>query len=82
MFDGTGFSYPAGYPEGGLGLTENNNGKIIASRVYFRSWDPPADGEENPWPGTTGTPTGPTPPPPPAVTWSRMQPTAASRCRR
>ena len=55
MFDGTGFDYPAGYPEGGLGFAENNNGKIIASRAYFRSWDPPASGEANPWPGVTGT---------------------------
>jgi len=55
MFDGTGFSYPPGYPVGGLGLTENNNGKIIASRAYFRTWDPPAPGDENPWPGENGT---------------------------
>ncbi len=55
MFDGTGYSYPPGFPAGGLGLTANNNGKIIASRVYFRSWDPPAAGDENPWPGTNGT---------------------------
>jgi len=58
MFDGTGYSYPAGYPAGGLGLTANNNGKIIASRVYFRAWDPPSPGDENPWPGTLGTPHG------------------------
>ena len=55
MFDGAGYSYPAGYPPNGLGMTENNNGKIIASRVYFRTWDPPAPGDENPWPGTQGT---------------------------
>ena len=55
MFDGTGYSYPPDYPVGGLGLTANNNGKIIASRVYFRSWDPPSAGDENPWPGTQGT---------------------------
>jgi len=55
MFDGTGYSYPAGYPAGGLGLTANNNGKIIASRVYFRTWDPPSEGDENPWPGVNGT---------------------------
>jgi len=54
MFDGTGFSYPFGFPEGGLGLTANNNGKIIASRAYFRSGDPPAPGDENPWPGENG----------------------------
>ena len=58
MFDGTGYSYPPGYPAGGLGLTANNNGKIIASRVYFRTWDPPSAGDENPWPGTQGTPHG------------------------
>jgi len=55
MFDGTGWSYPAGYPANGLGLTSNNNGKIIASRAYFRWWDPPAAGDENPWPGDNGT---------------------------
>lgn len=55
MFDGTGYSYPPGYPAGGLGLTANNNGKIIASRVYFRAWDPPSAGDENPWPGVKGT---------------------------
>jgi minor extracellular serine protease Vpr len=58
MFSGVGYSYPAGYPAGGLGLTANNNGKIIASRVYFRPWDPPSAGDENPWPGTQGTPHG------------------------
>lgn len=58
MFDGTGFSYPPDFPPNGLGLTENNNGKIIASRAYFRSWDPPAPGDENPWPGENGTPHG------------------------
>ncbi|MCZ7568111.1 MAG: S8 family serine peptidase [Ardenticatenaceae bacterium] len=52
MFDGTGYSYPAGYP---LGDGRNNNGKIIASRAYFRTWDPPSAGDENPWPGTNGT---------------------------
>ena len=55
MMDGTGYEYPAGYAPNGLGLTANNNGKIIASRVYFRSWDPPAPGDENPWPGENGT---------------------------
>ena len=55
MFDGAGYSYPADFPPNGLGLTTNNNGKIIASRVYFRSWDPPSAGDENPWPGTQGT---------------------------
>ncbi len=55
MFDGTGYSYPAGWPAGGLGDSANNNGKIIASRAYFRAWDPPALGDENTWPGTNGT---------------------------
>jgi hypothetical protein len=36
MFDGTGYSYPDGYGPNGLGITDNNNGKIIASRAYFR----------------------------------------------
>lgn len=51
MFDGTGWDYPAGFPPGGLGMTSNNNGKIIASRAYFRADDPPMPGEENAWPG-------------------------------
>ncbi len=55
MFSGAGYSYPPGYPAGGLGYTENNNGKIIASRVYFRTWDPPAPGDDTPWPGALGT---------------------------
>ncbi|MEJ2749946.1 MAG: S8 family serine peptidase, partial [Anaerolineae bacterium] len=55
MFNGTGFSYPAGYGPNGLGDPANNNGKIIASRAYFRSWDPPSVGDENTWPGTQGT---------------------------
>ena len=41
MFDGTGYTYPAGFPKGD---TSNTNGKIIASRAYFRTWDPPAAG--------------------------------------
>ena len=52
MFSGAGFSYPSGYP---LGFTSNTNGKIIASRAYFRASDPPAPGDENPWPGLNGT---------------------------
>jgi hypothetical protein len=52
MFDGTGYAYPPGYP---LGDNRNNNGKIIVSRAYFRTWDPPSAGDENPWPGTQGT---------------------------
>ena len=55
MFSGAGFSYPPGWPSTGKGLTANNNGKIILSRVYFRPWDPPSPGDENPWPGTQGT---------------------------
>lgn len=55
MMNGTGYSYPPGYGPNGLGLTANNNGKIIASRAYFRTWDPPAPGDENPWPGENGT---------------------------
>ncbi len=58
MFDGTGYSYPPDFPALGLGLTANNNGKIIASRAYFRTWDPPSVGDENPWPGVNGTPHG------------------------
>lgn len=55
MFDGDGYSYPPGYP---LGDEENTNGKIIVSRAYFRTWDPPAPGDENTWPGENGTPHG------------------------
>ncbi|MHB9034179.1 MAG: S8 family serine peptidase [Anaerolineae bacterium] len=55
MFSGEGWSYPVGWPNGGLGLTSNNNGKIIASRVYFRDWDPPVVGDDDPWPGLYGT---------------------------
>ncbi|MCC6453593.1 MAG: S8 family serine peptidase [Caldilineaceae bacterium] len=55
MMDGTGYTYPSGYGPNGLGLTANNNGKIIVSRAYFRPWDPPAPGDENPWPGENGT---------------------------
>ncbi len=52
MFNGAGYSYPSGYPKGD---TRNTNGKIIVSRAYFRAWDPPAPGDENPWPGVAGT---------------------------
>ena len=55
MFSGDGFAYPDGYPPGGLGETNNNNGKIIASRAYFRDWDPPVEGEQYAWPGPEGT---------------------------
>jgi subtilisin family serine protease len=58
MFSGVGYSYPPGFGPSGLGLTSNNNGKIIVSRAYFRPWDPPAPGDENPWPGVNGTPHG------------------------
>lgn len=57
MFDGAGFSYPTDPPFNGSGLGDaaNNNGKIIASRAYFRPFDPPAPGDENTWPGENGT---------------------------
>ena len=41
MFSGEGYTYPNGFGPNGKGLTNNNNGKIITSRAYFRSWDPP-----------------------------------------
>ncbi len=63
MFNGAGYTYPNGFGPNGKGLTNNNNGKIITSRAYFRSWDPPQT--ENPglsgcgdacaWPGPEGT---------------------------
>ncbi|NLF65912.1 MAG: S8 family serine peptidase, partial [Chloroflexi bacterium] len=52
MFDGTGWSYPPGYP---LGETENTNGKIIVSRVYFRTWDPPIPEDSYAWPAVGAT---------------------------
>ena len=55
MFSGTGYTYPRGYP---LGDLRDTNGKIIVARAYFRTWDPPSAGDENPWPGTRGTPHG------------------------
>lgn len=55
MFSGEGYDYPEGFPEGGLGDTANNNGKIIVSRAYFRPWDAPALGDEHTWPGEQGT---------------------------
>ena len=55
MMSGAGYSYPPGFGPNGLGLTANNNGKIIVSRAYFRPWDPPSTGDENPWPGVKGT---------------------------
>lgn len=51
MFSGAGYSYPPGYGPNGLGLTANNNGKIIVSRAYFRPWDPPLPESAVPWPG-------------------------------
>ena len=54
MFSGNGFAYPDGYPPNGLGETNNNNGKSIVSRAYFRDWDPPLAGETNAWPGPAG----------------------------
>ena len=48
MFDGTGYIYPPGFPKGD---TRNTNGKIILSRAYFRTWDPPTAADANPWPG-------------------------------
>lgn len=52
MFSGQGYAYPPGYPRG---LAANTNGKIIASRVYFRPWDPPVAEDANPWPGPGAT---------------------------
>jgi len=51
MFAGTGYAYPDGFGPNGKGLTSNNNGKIIASRAYFRDDDPPFVSSANPWPG-------------------------------
>ncbi|MEO8084709.1 MAG: S8 family serine peptidase [Ardenticatenales bacterium] len=55
MFSGAGYTMPVGFP---IGYVENTNGKIIASRVYFRSWDPPQPGDDTSWPGAYGTPHG------------------------
>ncbi len=52
MFDGSNFTYPAGYPQGGLGIREANNGKIVASRTYFRPNFPPAASDHFAWPGS------------------------------
>ena len=51
MFSGEGFEYPGWYPEDGLGITAANNGKIIASRTYFRTADPPRSNDFHAWPG-------------------------------
>ncbi len=58
-----GYAYPNGFGPNGKGLTNNNNGKIITSRAYFRSWDPPQTanpglsgcGDACAWPGPEGT---------------------------
>ena len=63
MFNGAGYAYPNGFGPNGKGLTNNNNGKIITSRAYFRSWDPPQTedpglsgcGDACAWPGPKGT---------------------------
>ena len=63
MFSGEGYAYPNGFGPNGKGLTNNNNGKIITSRAYFRSWDPPQTanpglsgcGDACAWPGPEGT---------------------------
>ena len=63
MFSGAGYAYPNGFGPNGKGLTNNNNGKIITSRAYFRSWDPPQTanpglsgcGDACAWPGPEGT---------------------------
>ena len=54
MFSPAGFQYPYGFPSGGLGLSANNNGKIIASRIYVRPDDPPVADDDTPWPGAAG----------------------------
>ena len=51
MFNGNGFAYPDWYPEGGLGITAANNGKIVVSRTYFRTADPPRSNDFHAWPG-------------------------------
>jgi subtilisin family serine protease len=65
MFSGEGYDYPAGFGPQGKGLINNNNGKIITSRAYFREWDPPQVedlglpqtqcGDACAWPGPRGT---------------------------
>lgn len=55
MFSGEGFECPPGYP---LGEIENTNCKIIVSRVYFRSWDPPIPEDSFAWPAVGATPHG------------------------
>jgi hypothetical protein len=63
MFNGAGYTYPNGFGPNGKGLINNNNGKIITSRAYFREWDPPQTqdpglsgcGDACAWPGPRGT---------------------------
>lgn len=52
MFDGTSFTWPPGYPEGGLGIQQANNGKIVVSRTYFRPDYPPMASDHFAWPGS------------------------------
>lgn len=51
MFNNNGFAYPDWYPNGGLGITAANNGKIVVSRTYFRTTDPPRSNDFHAWPG-------------------------------
>lgn len=51
MFNGDGFAYPDWYPDDGLGIPAANNGKIVASRTYFRTADPPRSNDFHAWPG-------------------------------
>lgn len=55
MFDGAAFAFPAWMPPPGQGRTEANNGKIIVSRVYFRTGDPPLASDHFPWPGSSSS---------------------------
>ncbi len=40
-FDGTGYTYPSGFPKYDPGYAGFVNGKVIAARAYFRPNDPP-----------------------------------------
>lgn len=51
MFNGNRFAYPDWYPDDGLGITAANNGKIVVSRTYFRTADPPRSNDFHAWPG-------------------------------
>ncbi len=71
MFTNTGsITFPEGYPlpnnRGTPDVDQNNNGKIIVSRAYFRPWDPPMgaftntqgvfiEADDKVWPGGSGT---------------------------